>query len=52
MSATEIWISIGVFALLYLAMGVVALVLMLRYARHDLPAIAAAPPEGVPVLTY
>ena len=41
-SATEIWISIVSFALLYLALGAVDLVLMLRYARRDLPAAAPA----------
>src|SRR3954469_11078106 len=51
-SATEIWISLGVFALLYLARGAIDLVLMLRYARRDLPTTAPAPPEAVPVLTY
>src|SRR3954447_9890852 len=42
-SATEIWISIGVFALLYVSLGAVDLVLMLRYARRDLPAEAPQP---------
>jgi cytochrome d ubiquinol oxidase subunit I len=51
-SATEIWISIGVFAALYAALGVVDLVLMLRYARRELPATAPEPAPGVPALTY
>jgi cytochrome d ubiquinol oxidase subunit I len=51
-SATEIWISIGVFAALYIALGAVDLVLMLRYARRELPAVAPQPPETVPALTY
>ena len=36
-SATEIWISLAVFALIYIALGVTELVLMLRYARRGLP---------------
>ena len=36
-SATEIWISLAAFALLYLALGVAELVLMLRYARGACP---------------
>ena len=39
-SVTEIWISIAVFALLYVALGVTDLVLMLRYARRGLPSEA------------
>jgi cytochrome d ubiquinol oxidase subunit I len=35
-SATDIWISLIVFVLLYLALGAADLVLMLRYARRDL----------------
>jgi cytochrome d ubiquinol oxidase subunit I len=50
--ATAIWISIGVFAVLYLTLGAVDLVLMLRYARRELPAAAPRPPETVPALTY
>src|SRR4051794_4947780 len=50
-SAAEIWISIAVFALLYLALGVTDLVLMLRYSRRALPA-EERPRESVPVLTY
>ena len=44
-STTEIWISLAVFALLYLALGVVELVLMLRYARRGLPDESAAKPS-------
>ena len=52
-SVTEIWISIAAFALAYLTLGAANLILMLRYARRDLPASApAAPPETVPALTY
>ena len=50
-SATEIWISLAVFALLYLVLGVTDLVLMLRYARRGLPE-TEKPPEPVPALTY
>jgi cytochrome d ubiquinol oxidase subunit I len=51
-SATEIWISIGVFAVLYATLLAIDLVLMLRYARRELPAVAPQPPESVPALTY
>jgi cytochrome d ubiquinol oxidase subunit I len=50
-SETEIWISIGVFAALYAALGVTELVLMLRYARRGLPE-DAKPPEPTPALSY
>jgi cytochrome d ubiquinol oxidase subunit I len=36
-SATEIWISLIVFVLIYLALGAADLFLMLRYARRGLP---------------
>ena len=44
-STTEIWISLAVFVLLYLALGVTDLVLMLRYARRGLPEDAEAAPN-------
>src|SRR3954462_7462028 len=50
-SATEIWISIGVFAALYTALGITEVVLMLRYARRGLPE-GEKPREAVPALTY
>jgi cytochrome d ubiquinol oxidase subunit I len=50
-SATEIWISLAVFAALYVALGVTELVLMLRYARRGLPD-EAKPREPIPALTY
>jgi cytochrome bd ubiquinol oxidase subunit I len=50
-STTEIVISLVVFALLYIALGVTELVLMLRYARRGLPD-EAKPRETVPALTY
>ena len=46
-SVDEIWISLAVFALLYVALGVADLVLMLRYARRDLPC-RAAPSDATP----
>src|SRR3954469_8872598 len=51
-SVTEIWISLGVFALLFVALGVTDLVLMLRYARRELPAEVPEPRAAVPALTY
>ncbi len=51
-SATEVWISIGVFAALYAALGAIDLVLMLRYARRGLPASVSEPAPSVPALTY
>jgi cytochrome d ubiquinol oxidase subunit I len=61
-SATEIWISLSAFILVYLTLLVVDLVLMLRYSRRDLT-LDEAPDESeqltgtgngsrVPVLTY
>ena len=50
-STTEIWISLVVFALLYLVLGVTDLVLMLRYGRRGLPE-TEKPAEPVPALTY
>jgi cytochrome d ubiquinol oxidase subunit I len=47
-----IWISLAAFALLYLALAVVDLVLMLRYARRELPAEAPEPRPSMPALTY
>ena len=51
-STTEIWISLAAFALLYLVLGAIDLFLMLRYARRPLPALAEAPRETMPALTY
>jgi cytochrome d ubiquinol oxidase subunit I len=58
-SATEIWISLIVFVLLYLALGAADLVLMLRYARRGLPdedpgpGQATGPGDGpIPELAY
>jgi cytochrome d ubiquinol oxidase subunit I len=35
-SSTDIWISLGVFVLIYIALGAADLILMLRYGRKDL----------------
>lgn len=55
-SATEIWISLTVFVLSYIALGWADLVLMLRYSRRGLAAAdaeAAEPvPGAAPSLTY
>jgi len=55
-SATSIVISLVIFVLLYLALAVVDLVLMLRYARRDLEPTPAAPADGaevpVPAVRY
>ena len=52
-SATEIWISLGVFALLYIALGVdrARADAALRPAR-TCPSRAPKPREPVPALTY
>jgi cytochrome d ubiquinol oxidase subunit I len=53
-SALQVAISLTVFALLYLGIGVVALVLMLRHARRG-PAAEGADddaPDALPGLTY
>ena len=48
-----IGLSIGVFALLYVALGVLDFVLMCRYARLDPPERGPTPAEPVaPVMTY
>jgi cytochrome d ubiquinol oxidase subunit I len=44
-SAAEVWISIVSFALIYLALGIVWAVLMIRYARRDLPADQPSGPD-------
>ncbi len=44
---TEIWISLTAFVLVYLALGVVEGVLMVRYARRG-PEPAGGPPPGAP----
>ena len=42
-SSTEIWISLIVFVLLYIVLGVADVFLMLRYARRGLPAADTSP---------
>ncbi|MBV8429713.1 MAG: cytochrome ubiquinol oxidase subunit I, partial [Solirubrobacterales bacterium] len=60
-TATDVWISLSVFVLIYIVLGAADLVLMLRYSRHGLAqaeAEAAEPstPPGAPApataLTY
>jgi cytochrome d ubiquinol oxidase subunit I len=56
-STTEVAISLGVFVLLYAAIGIVALVLMLRHARRgpdpeQAPTALADDAPRVPELTY
>jgi cytochrome d ubiquinol oxidase subunit I len=54
-STTDLVISLTVFLLLYVALGVVDVFLMLRYARRGLelePAEEPSTPDGAPALTY
>jgi cytochrome d ubiquinol oxidase subunit I len=55
-TATDIWISLIVFVLIYIALGVTDLALMLRYSRHGLAhadaEAAESDPSAAPVLTY
>ena len=55
-SATEIWISLGVFVLAYIILAAADLGLMLRYSRRGLAAAdaeaAETPANAVPALTY
>jgi cytochrome d ubiquinol oxidase subunit I len=54
-SATSIWISLIAFILAYIVLGVVDLVLMMRYSRHGLAhadAEAAEPTGDAHALTY
>jgi cytochrome d ubiquinol oxidase subunit I len=59
-SATEVWISLIGFVLIFIALGAADLALMLRYARKGLgnegaPAEATAAADGsrtIPALTY
>jgi cytochrome d ubiquinol oxidase subunit I len=44
--------SIGVFALLYIVLGVVDFVLMRRYARVDPPPLREESAAAVPALSY
>ncbi len=47
-SAWTVGLSLGVFASLYLVLGLVDLYLMRRYARFDPPEIGREPAEGAP----
>jgi cytochrome d ubiquinol oxidase subunit I len=57
-SSTDIWISLSVFVLLYVALGAADVILMLSYARKGLPreepVEPGAPPGATPIpaLTY
>jgi cytochrome d ubiquinol oxidase subunit I len=57
-SATDIWISLIVFVLVYIALGAADVVLMLRYARRGLgheddePGAGASGATPIPALTY
>jgi cytochrome bd-type quinol oxidase subunit 1 len=58
-SATDIWISLSVFVVSYIVLGIADLVLMLRFSRRGLARAdaEAAQPSGpagarVPSLTY
>jgi uncharacterized membrane protein len=44
--------SIGVFALLYVVLGIVDFVLMRRYARIDPPPLREESAAAVPALSY
>jgi cytochrome d ubiquinol oxidase subunit I len=50
--ASTIAVSIALFALLYVTLGVVDFVLMRRYARVDPPEVAAADEPGLPAIGY
>ena len=57
-SATDIWISLVVFVLVYIALGAADAILMLRYARKGLgheddePGAGASGANPIPALTY
>jgi len=57
-SSTEVWISLTVFVLIYIALGVADVILMTRYARRGLPDDEGSGPEGsvpggaVPEMAY
>ena len=53
-STAELWISVIVFVLLYGILGTIDLLLMLRYARKELPPLPdpAAEAEPVPAMEY
>jgi cytochrome d ubiquinol oxidase subunit I len=51
-SSTDIWISLIVFVLIYIILGVTEVVLMLRYARKDLDDETAPSSDPMPALAY
>ncbi len=56
-SSTDIWISLVVFVLIYIALGAADLILMLRYSRRGLadepePDSSATGGDAIPALTY
>jgi cytochrome bd ubiquinol oxidase subunit I len=51
-TSTDIWISLIVFVLIYIILGVAEVVLMLRYARKDLDDEAAPSADATPALAY
>ena len=57
-SATDIWISLIAFVLVYIALGAADVVLMLRYSRRDLDSYddgdgtGAPGSDPLPALTY
>jgi cytochrome bd ubiquinol oxidase subunit I len=53
-STTELWISVILFFLLYATLGTIDLILMIRYARKQLPTVPEQPAadEPVPAMQY
>jgi cytochrome d ubiquinol oxidase subunit I len=51
-SSTTIGVSLGVFVVLYVVLGVVDFVLMRRYARLDPPPLREEAPAAVPAPGY
>jgi cytochrome d ubiquinol oxidase subunit I len=52
-TSTDIWISLIVFVLIYIALGAADLILMLRYSRRALdPDDTPTDPDAAPALTY
>jgi cytochrome bd-type quinol oxidase subunit 1 len=48
-SATDVWLSIGVFVLLYAVLGVIDLKLMMRYSKKSLDPVPEMDENNVPV---
>jgi len=51
-SATELWISVLGFFVLYGTLGTIDLILMLRYSRKELPPTPAQADQPVPAMQY